>query len=138
MELRHLVDAEFRYESMALARSEAGGRMFGAGDATFTGERLSGVATWANFPRLLPDGSTRPEASGAMTTSDEATVLFRLGGNGYPEGGRALHVLTFEAHDDRYSWLNDVVAVGEGSVDLERVVLKMRYFECIGGADPGF
>lgn len=138
VELRHLVDVEFRYETMALARSaEQGGRMFGAGQATFSGERLAGSAQWANFPRLLPDGSTRPEATGAITTDDEATVLFRLGGNGYPVGGRALHVLTFEVDDDRYTWLNDIVAVGEGSVD-PRGLLRMRYHECLGGSDPGF
>lgn len=73
-----------------------------------------------------------------MTTDDGATVLFRIAGNGYPQGGHAVHVLTFEVDDDRYAWLNDVVAVGEGSVDPDRGVLKMRYYECVGGADPGF
>lgn len=131
------MDVEFRYESMALSGpSGRAGRMFGAGSATFSGERLSGEATWANFPRILADGSTRPQASGALTTAEGKTVLFRIGGNGYPQGGRALHVLTFEVDEPSYSWLNDVVAVGEGSVDAG--VLRMRYFECLGGADPGF
>lgn len=112
--------------------------MFGTGDASFRGERIAGTATWANFPRLLADGSTRPEAAGAVTTDDGATVLFRIAGNGYPRGGHAVHVMTFEVDDDRYAWLNDVVAVGEGSVDPDRGVLKMRYYECVGGAEPGF
>jgi uncharacterized protein DUF3237 len=139
MELKRLVDVEFRYQTMAMAGpSPRAGRMFGSGDATFSGERLEGKATWANFPRVLSDGSTRPDASGALTTPDGATVLFRVGGNGYPQGGRAVHVLTFEVDDERYSWLNDVVAVGEGSVDTERGVLRMRYYECTGASDPGF
>jgi hypothetical protein len=137
MELRHLVDVEFRYQSMSLAGpSTRAGRMFGAGDATFSGERVSGAATWANFPRVMTDGSTRPEAAGALTTHDGKTVLFRIGGNGYPQGGRALHVLTFEVDEESYAWLNDVVAVGEGSVDSG--VLRIRYHECVGSSDPGF
>lgn len=112
--------------------------MFGAGDATLSGDRLAGTATWANYPRVLADGSTRPDATGAVTTDDGATVLFRISGNGYPQGGQAVHVLTFEVDDERYAWLNDVVAVGEGSVDSERGVLRMRYYECVGASDPGF
>jgi hypothetical protein len=137
MELKQLVDVEFRYQSMAVAGpSSRAGRIFGAGSATFSGDRLAGPATWANFPRVLTDGSTRPQAAGALTTEDGATVLFQVGGNGYPQAGRALHVLTFEVDDERYAWLNDVVAVGEGSVDGG--VLRIRYFECVGSADPGF
>jgi len=137
MELAHLVDVEFRYQSMAVAGpSPRAGRIFGAGEATFSGDRVSGAATWANFPRVLADGSTRPQAAGALTTGDGRTILFQVGGNGYPQAGRALHVMTFEVDDEAYAWLNDVVAIGEGSVDGG--VLRMRYFECIGGADPGF
>lgn len=137
MELTHLVDVEFRYQTMALAGPSArAGRMFGAGEATFSGDRLSGTATWANFPRVLADGSTRPDAAGALTTDDGKTVLFRVRGNGYPQGGRAVHVLTFEVDDEAYAWLNDIVAVGEGSVDGG--VLRIRYFECVGSAAPGF
>jgi len=139
MDLQKLVDVEFRYSSMVFAGPSArAGRMFGTGDATFAGERLAGTATWANFPRVLQDGSTRPEAAGALTTADGGTVLFRIRGNGYPQGGRAVHVLTFEVDDEAYSWLNDVVAVGDGSVDAERGVLRMRYYECVGSAGPGF
>lgn len=139
MELKQLTDVEYRYSSMALVGPSArAGRMFGAGEATFSGERVAGSATWANFPRVLADGSTRPNASGSLATRDGATVLFRIGGNGYPQGGRALHVLTFEVDDERYAWLNDVISVGEGSVDPAQGVLRMRYYECIGSADPGF
>jgi hypothetical protein len=111
--------------------------MFGEGEATFSGARLRGAAAWANFARVLTDGSTRPQAVGSLTTHDGATVLFRIGGKGDPVGGRAVHVLTFETDDDRYACLNEVVAVGEGALSAECGTLEMRFFECVDEHEIG-
>jgi hypothetical protein len=34
-------------------------------------------------------------------------------------------------------WLNDVIAVGEGSIDPDRAVLAMRYYACVVDYLPG-
>ena len=38
---------------------------------------------------------------------------------------------TFATDDDRYRWLNDVVAVGEGIIDFETLRLQLRYYAAI-------
>lgn len=32
--------------------------------------------------------------------------------------------------DEPHQWLKDVIAVGEGSIDVARSALSMRYYEC--------
>ena len=39
--------------------------------------------------------------------------------------------LLFRTDDERYQWLNAVIAVGEGSVDRADGVLAMRYYACV-------
>ena len=46
-------------------------------------------------------------------------------------------MLTFETDDDEHAWLNDVFAVGEGSIDAARGVLAMRYYTCTVDYLPG-
>jgi hypothetical protein len=40
-----------------------------------------------------------------------------------------VHVLTFQTEDPEHRWLNEVLAVGEGSIDAGRGLLAMRYYE---------
>jgi len=37
----------------------------------------------------------------------------------------------FATDDDRYRWLNDVVAVGEGIIDFRTLRLQLRYYAAI-------
>src|SRR5262249_47277186 len=48
------------------------GSAYGEGDATLTGERLSGTARWANHPHILGDGMVQPNVHGIITTHDGA------------------------------------------------------------------
>jgi hypothetical protein len=48
------------------------------GDATFSGQRLSGTARWMNGGRS--DGVNQPDVHGVIRTDDEAFVLFTLQG----------------------------------------------------------
>ncbi|GAA1501094.1 hypothetical protein GCM10009740_37680 [Terrabacter terrae] len=57
-------------------------------------------------------------------------VLFTLTGLSSLTDGRGLHVLTFQTEAPSLLWLNDVLAVGEGAIDIERRLLQMRYYEC--------
>ena len=90
--------------------------------------RLSGVLRGVNRPRRRGDGTYCPDYFGAITTDDDATVLFECGGYGraYPEGARQIVCwLTHVSDDPRYRWLNDVVCVGTGEVRPERLLIDV-------------
>jgi hypothetical protein len=88
------------------------------------------VARWSNAPRLR-GAFAFPNASGAIDVSDGGVVLFTLTGMSSLEDGRGVHVMQFQTEDDAHLWLNDVIAVGEGSIDPGRGVLDMRYYVCV-------
>lgn len=131
MRLDHLCDVEWAYDLLLEVPPGDGadGRLYGQGEGTFTG-RLAGVARWSNSPRIRA-GHAYPEARGAIQLASGGSVLFDLSGLSSLTDGRGIHVMTFRTDDAEYGWLNDVLAVGEGTVDVERAVLAMRYYECV-------
>ena len=38
--------------------------------------------------------------------------------------------MTFQTADAAHGWLNDIIAIGEGSIDPDRGLLAMRYYAC--------
>ncbi len=131
MQLNQLCDMEWRYDlAESIQPSAVGdGRLYGQGSGTLTG-RLSGQATWANFPRLRGQ-LAYPDARGVVTLDQGGLVFFTLRGLSTLSDGRGVHVLTFETEDADHLWLNEVIAIGEGTIDLEHAVLVMRYYECV-------
>ena len=129
MRLNHLCDAHWTYELLQEVAAGSGrdGRIYGQGTGTLTG-RLSGTATWSNFPRIR-EGYASPDAHGVITV-DGGIVLYTLTGLSSLTDGRGIHVLTFQTDAPSHLWLNDVIAVGEGSIDVDRQQLAMRYYEC--------
>ena len=79
------------------------------------GKVLSGPgAEWAT---LRPDGSLKADVRLVLETDDGAVILMTYNGIATPEG-ESLSVRTaplFETGDPRYSWLNNVQAVGMGT-----------------------
>lgn len=137
MQLEHLCDAEWRYDLLrqVAASSGADGQIYGQGTGTLTG-RLSGSAQWSNFPRIHA-GYANPDARGVIDVGDGGFVLFTLHGLSDLAHGAGIHVMKFTTEAEPYAWLNQVVAVGEGSIDVERSALSMRYYECRLDYRPG-
>lgn len=129
MRLDHLCDVSWQYDLLhQVAPSPFGdGRVYGQGAGNLVG-RLSGSAHWSNFPRLH-DGHALPDARGVIHVLD-GEVLFALTGLSSLSEGTGVHVMTFQTSAPTHRWLNTVVAVGEGTIDLERSRLAMRYYEC--------
>lgn len=129
MRLTHLCDASWTYDLIHEVEPSDGrdGRAYGQGTGTLTG-RLSGAATWSNFPRIR-EGWASPDARGVIQV-DDGVVLYTLTGLSSLTDGRGVHVLTFQTAAPSHLWLNDVIAVGEGTIDAEHGRLHMRYYEC--------
>lgn len=129
MQLEHLCDVSWTYDLVHEVEASAGadGRIYGQGTATFDG-RLSGSAQWSNLPRIRNQFAL-PDARGVIHVAD-SDVLFALSGLSSLADGQGVHVMTFQTTAPAYLWLNEVLAIGEGAIDVEHARLAMRYYEC--------
>lgn len=93
---------------------------------TFDGPRMKGTIhgdAGGDWVTARPDGSIRLDVRVTLTTDDGALIYASYGGVGVVSGnGRALRTAPlFETADPRYSWLNNVQAVGIGSTGQDAV-----------------
>src|SRR6185437_1036937 len=90
--------------------------------------RISGRVVWSNYPRRRSDGRMLPNARGLVTTDDGASIFFELRGRtvfGDDGIGRQNLVGWFEAGDERYRWLNDIVCIAEGLIGEDEMQIRV-------------
>jgi hypothetical protein len=95
----------------------AGRRIIGAvTGGTFNGKLRGTVApmTGADWVTVRPDKSLRLDVRLVLLTDDGATIYMYYGG--IAMNGSARTAPYFETGDERYLWLNNVQAVGVGSI----------------------
>jgi hypothetical protein len=103
------------------------GPAYGEGRGTAHG-RISGRVVWSNYPRRRSDGRMLPNARGLVTTDDGASIFFELRGRtvfGDDGIGRQNLVGWFEAGDERYRWLNDIVCIAEGLIGEDEMQIRV-------------
>jgi hypothetical protein len=108
------------------------GTGWGRGDGTVTGQGVSGSYAWSNHPHRRGDGSMLPNVRGVVTTIDGAEVMLEFTGRtSFDENGvghQSLFVL-FEAEHPSYTWLNDLICVGEGRIG-QNLTSHIDVFAC--------
>jgi hypothetical protein len=121
-------------EPIVVGDGPAGLRMiFEVLEATVTGERLQGVlkgraaADW-----LLVQGTVGTiDVRATLETHDGAVILSSYRGrtdlSGGPDESPVYVAPTFETGDERYAWLNRIVAVGKGVLDGS--ILRYEWYE---------
>jgi hypothetical protein len=143
MRLEHLCDLELVYRTeplydgllkMVAPYGTPEGNLYGEGDATFRGERLSGTARWVNHAHRRGDGVNLPDVRGVIRTHDGAFVLFTLQGRTLPavdDKRRQLLTVLFESQDEPYRWLNIAVCVLEGNISASTGTMRARIYACV-------
>jgi Protein of unknown function (DUF3237) len=102
--------------------------------ATLSG-RLRGSLTGgssADWLTRTPGGLGLPDVRIAIRTSDDAVLLLRYSGRVRLVPGKASIALiapVFETGDPRYSWINEVQAVGKGVLSADRTRLDYEIYE---------
>jgi hypothetical protein len=142
MRLEPIFDMDLDYEDGFFVIAPYGGTEgtgYGSGGGRVSGERVTGAVRWSNHPRRREDGVLMPDAHGVIETDDGARIVFHLAGYSTAiEGSSTKRAIvssaTFATDDDRYRWLNDVVAVGEGTIDFQTLRVRMRYYAAINEA----
>lgn len=138
MRLEPLFEMELDYDGGFFVLAPYGGAEgagYGSGHGSVKGEAVNGSVRWSNHPRRREDGVLLPDAHGVIETDDGARIVFHLGGYSMPvEGSPSRRGIvspgTFATDDERYRWLNEVLAVGEGVIDFETLRLHLRYYRC--------
>jgi hypothetical protein len=137
--LDYLFDIDMKYvgETVALQPHGDGTReWFGVLEGVLRGPRLMGRLRWANHARQREDGVWCPNAHGVVTTEDGAQILMTMRGYNIPAKvsgakGSVVATCTFSASDTKYRWLNDVIAVVEGTRDSERNETRLKAYACV-------
>lgn len=126
MPLAPLFDAELQYRpDMAAVVSPEGrtARLLGSGDGHITGPRIKGRIRWSIFEEQGA-GECLTNIAGFIETDDGSRIGIETRGFGVvpdpaqPNRWRMSAAIQFKA-DGKYAWLQSVLAVWDGSFDMD-------------------
>ena len=128
--LVHLFDLELQatgYLDAPSVTSPEGrvGKILGGGEGTVNGPRLQGTIRWEIYCSAPGDSTCKIEVPGIIETSDGAKIRFETigeSGSRYtktPKAEKEVFSMRFQTEDERYAWLNKLLAVGVGEFDME-------------------
>lgn len=125
LELLFQVELQYR-EGLAAITSPEGrmGQYLGSGDGTIKGHRLQGAVQWDLYEVV---GETRCQTNfaGLIETNTGAKIRFEATGFGMvpdlskPQRWHIANAMQFDTADQRYDWLNTMLALWDGEFDME-------------------
>ena len=123
MKLLPLYQSRFSYShswAVALAsRESTEGQHLSIAESSCNG-RVEGTFRGINHPRRRGDGTFEPNFQGVIETTDGATILLDSKGYGSASLAGERQVVVSGTHvsdHEKYIWLNNTIAVGEGAVN---------------------
>lgn len=132
-----VITLDYDDHGLTLVRPFAGqeGQAYGGGTGRVEGERLSGDVRWSNYPRMTDTGVMLPNVRGVIVT-EEGPVLFKLQGYSVaPHEGATKRTVTasvnFRTESDAHRWLNQVIAVHDGTIDFTTWSTRFPTYVCI-------
>jgi hypothetical protein len=111
-------------------------QLFGGGDGRVRGERLSGTVEWLNAPTFRKDGVLLPNVRGLIKTEDGARVRYETQGYSYvvpdrPPNFRSIVAsVRFYSKAEQYQWLNTLVGLEEGIINVANGRIVTRVYQC--------
>jgi hypothetical protein len=126
------------FEAVLQGRSDAqpavpvAGRheLMGSGDGSLHGPRIRGKIRWSNFEKQ-GERVCEMNLAGVIETEDGAHITFDSQGYALladPPQWDTAGAMRFETKDERYAWLNDVLASWQGKFDPATFSATLRAF----------
>jgi Protein of unknown function (DUF3237) len=138
MRLDHIADIDLGFTNDFRTVEPYGsgeGTAFGEGLGTVSGKAFNGKIRWCNLAHRRSDGNLLSDYLGLIETNDGAYVMAKMKTRTIFSEDRVMAgqnlVISFEAEDEKYRWLNEVLCVGEGRLDVVPLEAQIRVYACI-------
>jgi hypothetical protein len=145
MRLEHLADLYFEGTAdftLIQPYGDGEGTGFAHGTGSISGPHLEGSVRFYSNGHRRSDGNMQSEIRALIETEDGVSVVAMMTARTIfsedrSRAGQNLWIL-FEAEDDRYRWLNDVLCIAEGKVHVtthtshgEIYKLHVKIYRCV-------
>ena len=129
--MEKLFDVQLQYKpNMTTVTSAEGriGKRLGGGNGTINGSKIKGSVRWDIYEKggvVAGENRCQTNITGVMETKNGAQIQFDSTGFGMvpdssqPNKWSMAAALNFNTSDERYTWLNSVLAVWSGEFDME-------------------